>query len=58
VIELPIANCLTANPFAKGQLAKVTETFSENLAKSNISALKFYNKMPGARKNPKYYLVF
>jgi len=44
--------------YKKGQLAKVTETFSENLAKSNISALKFYNKIPAARKNTKYYLVF
>lgn len=36
------ANCPlpTANSFTKGQLAKITETFSENLMKTNISALK------------------
>jgi hypothetical protein len=34
-----------ANPFTKGQSAKVTETFSENLTELNISALKIYQTM-------------
>jgi len=32
------------SPFRKGQLAKVTESFPDNLTELNISALKFYSK--------------
>jgi hypothetical protein len=36
----------TANSFRKGQSAKVTESFSENLTKMNISELKISELRP------------